>query len=212
MAQSQQDCKRGATAGCLWTTSPLFPDWPPRRITKRIILCSSSPDMNYKGDLSSTTSSFLHLYFPLSLFLFWSLMPLGWVSVLLAACLCVRPSRLSACWQYRAFVHEMKQGAVFCQVPRLLLSAGLPTVLSSSSASSTRYLHLQGIHKVPSAWWEWLRVIRKQLKRQVLWSFHLCLLCQRACHTLMSQVMSQQWNEWTAVTPQIINNKLKFGS
>lgn len=27
----------------------------------------------------------------------------------------------------------------------------------------------------------------------------------------MSQVMSQQWNEWTAVTPQIINNELKLG-
>lgn len=27
----------------------------------------------------------------------------------------------------------------------------------------------------------------------------------------MSQVMSQQWSEWTAVTLQIIKNELKFG-
>ncbi len=106
----------------------------------------------------------------------------------------------------------MKRGATFCQVPRLLLNAETPTMLSSPSASSTRYLHLQGIYKVPFARREWQRVIRKQLKRQVLRSFHLCLLWQSVCASaLMSQVMSQQWSEWTAVTPQLINNELKFG-
>ncbi|KAK2919701.1 hypothetical protein Q8A73_001905 [Channa argus] len=40
---------------------------------------------------------------------------------------------------------------------RLLLNAEPPTVLSSSSSSMASficYLHLQGIYKVSSAWWE----------------------------------------------------------
>ena len=93
--------------------------------------------------------------------------------MLLATCLCARPSRLSACWQCRGFVNEMKQGDAFAGSLDYFWMPSHPTMLYSS----THYLHLQGIYKVPSARWEWQRVIREQLKRQVLRSFHLCLLC-----------------------------------
>lgn len=123
--------------------------------------------------------------------------------------MCEANSRLSTCWQRRGFVHQMNRGAAFCQFFRLLLSGKLPTVLSStSSASSTHYLHLQSIYKVPSARREWQRVIRKQLKRQVLRGFHLIVYCSVSVCAYV--LMSQQWSEWTAVTLQIIKNELKF--
>lgn len=174
MALSQQVYRRGTKAGCLWTACPLFPDWP-RQTTKQIILHSSSLDMNYKGHLSSATALvFTPFIFPAVLFLFGLKCLWGGESVLLTARLCAWPSRLSACWQRRGFVQRMRQA--FCCLFRLLLNGELPTV-----PSSARYLHLQGIYKVPSARREWQSVIGKQLKRQVLGSFHLCLLCVPVC-------------------------------
>lgn len=142
MAVSQQVCKRGTKAGCFWAAHPLFPDWP-RRTTKRIILHSSSLDMNYKGHLSSATHLFLHLLFSLQSFSFFGLKCLwGGESVLLTARPCARPSCLSACWQRWGFVHGMKR--VFCRFFRLLLNGELPTVLSSTSSTlSTSSGHLQ---------------------------------------------------------------------
>ena len=145
MSQSQQVRKRGAMAGCLWTSSPLFPHWPSGCTTKQIILHSSTPDMNYEGCLAPATplpffcTSLLSLE---SLSLFWSLIPLGMVDR--AARLCEKPSCLSACWQGRGFVKEMKRGAAFRLGP--LLTDEPPTTLFSS-ASSARHLQLEGICK-----------------------------------------------------------------
>lgn len=101
--------------------------------------------MNYKGHLSSATALvFTPFIFPAVLFLFGLKCLWGGESVLLTARLCAWPSRLSACWQRRGFVQGMRQA--FCCLFRLLLNGELPTV-----PSSARYLHLQGIYKVPSA-------------------------------------------------------------
>lgn len=154
MAKSQQVCKRGAMAGCLWTVSCLSLDWPSRWTTKRIILHSSSPDMNYKGYLCSATCFFYTFYFSLKSF-FGALMPLVRYSVLLAACLCGRPSRLSVCWQHRDFVYEMKWEVASLLDPQItserqtthsaFLLLGLLHLLSTSSGHPQSALNPAGV-------------------------------------------------------------------